>query len=475
MLKLVTTKCDSECMGENTGRKRSMAHNMHIPSHVKHSKYAISINHSLSCTHAVIPKIGHSESQPPSSVTVSVTAPPQAEKYHLENLSAELRRASDGKLQSKMDQRGKTITFRKLSSSTTYVAKAIATYPNKQVLSDPIQITTSSVPYFKTMCSLLIALLMLSLLVTALTFLILFQPVHVPAVTKYGLQGDTIVVSDFNSFGSASVTITECPEEGDDPRTLKAALVKKSNIIKYTANYTGTINGSATSRVSLLEDEYFLQDSFMAVSICLSSQYSPSGSSGSVVAFVFDSLDENQKFLLNETNGIDSSRYHKALQVGSTSRPICTWVNYTVASPAYYYLALDEYMLGTLAFSADLLLHEIYLNFSDYEDSEQHCSSVSEMQPCTFELHDSLKRKEYVLVSYICSRPEWFSPSTHACTKYKSNFYLKVIVPAALGTVTITSLLAFVLGVVLYKLVKKHALHESHEYVLLRSTANDGD
>ena len=435
------------------------------------------------------PEIDRSESQPPTcrSVTVSVTAPSQAEKYHLENLFAkiwrktkeELWQKNKGELQSQtvgMEQRGGSVTFHKLSSSTTYVAKAFASYPNKVVSSDPIQITTSSIPYCKIFFSLLVALLILGFLVS-LTFFTLFQQVHVPAVTKLGLQGDTIVVSDFNSFSLASVTITECPEEGDDPHNLEAALVKKSDLIKYTANYTGTTNGSAASRVSLLEDEYFLQESHIAVNICLSSAYSPleSSSSVSVFAFVFDSSDDNQKFLLNDIDGFHSSLYHKALPLGSISQPNCIWVNYSIASSAYYYLSLGEYTLGTLAYSADLHLHEVYLNFSDYEGSDHYCSSVSEKQPCTFELHDSLKRKEYILLSYICSRPEWFSPSTHACTKYKNNLYLKVIVPATLGTVTIVSLLAFVLGTLLYKCVKKRVLHRSHEYVLLRSTANDGD
>ena len=427
------------------------------------------------------PEIDQSESQPPkhNSVTVSVTVPPRADNYHLENLSAKLWRENEGELQSQtvqMDQRGGSVTFRKLSSSTMYVAKAFASYPNKVVSSDPIQITTLSVPYCKIFFSLLMALLFLGFLVS-LTFFVLFQQVHVPAVTKLGLQGDTIVVSDFNSFGLASVTITECPEEGDDPHTLKAALVKKSDIIKYVENYPGTINGSATSRVSLLDDEYFLQGSRMAFNICLSSPYSPlvSSSSVSVFAFVFDNSDDNQKFLLNETDGIYSSRYHKALQVGSTSQPICTWVNYSIASPAYYYLALDEYTLGTLAFSADLHLHEIYLNFSDYEGSEQYCSSVSEKQPCTFELYKSLKWKEYILLTYVCSRPEWFSPSTHACATFENNFYLEVIVPATLGSVSVSLIALFVGTALLYKCVKRRVLHNSHEYVLLRSTAKDTD
>ena len=432
------------------------------------------------------PEIDHSEFQKPTckSITVSVTTPPQADKYHLESLSAklwrkkdeELWRANEGELQSQtigMDQREESVTFRKLSSSTTYVAKAIATYSNKVVSSDPIQIATSSVPYCKILFSLLMVLLILGFSVS-LTFFVLFQRVHVPAVTKLGLEGDTIVASDFNSFGLASVTITECLEAGDDPHTLKAALVKKSDIIIYMGNYTGTINSSAAGRVSLLEDEYFLQGSSMAVNICLSSQYSPLESSRSVpvFAFVFDSSDDNYKFLLNETDGIHSSLYHKALQVGTTSKPICTWVNYSAASPAYYYLALGEYALGKLAYSADLYLHEKYLNFSDYEGSERYCSSVSELQPCTLGLHKRVERKDYFLVTYIRSRPPSFSPSTHVCAKFEKNFYLVVIVPATLGIVSV-SLVALIVSVVLYKFVKKRVLHKSHEYMLLRSTAND--
>ena len=403
------------------------------------------------------PEIDHSESQLPTrrSVTVSVTAPSQAEKYHLENLSAELRQASDGKLQSKMDQRGKTITFRKLSSSTTYAAKAIATYPNKQVSSDPIRVKTSTIPWCKIMCYLFMALLILSLLVPVVTFLKLFPPQYVPAATMLGLQGDTIVALDFASRGLGSVTITECPQEGDDPHTLKAALLKKSDIIKYMVNYTGTTNGSATSRVSLLEDEYFLQDSFMAVNICLSSPYSPlvSSSSVSVFAFVFDSSDDNKNFLLNKTDGFHSSLYHEALPVGSTSKPICTWVNYSIAISAYYYLSLSDYTLGTLTYSADLHLHEIYLNFSDYEGSEQYCSSVSEMQPCIFEICKGQERKEYnIVVTYIRVFPEWFTSSTHACTKY-SHSAVVFIVPVTLGTLFVLLITPFVVTVVikLYK------------------------
>ena len=439
------------------------------------------INHSLSYTHAVTPEIDGEFQKPTcNSITVSVTAPLQADKYHLENFSAklwrkkdeELWRANEGELQSQtigMDQREESVTFRKLSSSATYVAKAIATYPNKIVSSDPIQITTSSVPYCKILFSFLMVLLILGFSVS-LTFFILFKRVHVPTVTKLGLEGDTLVASDFNSFGLASVTITECPEAGDDPHSLKAALVKESDIIKYTINYTGTINSSAACRVSLFEDEYFLQGSSMAVNICLSSPLE-SSRSVPVFAFVFDSSEDNQKFLLNETDGIHSSLYSKVLQVGTTSKPICTWVNYSVASPAYYYFALGEYALGNLAYSADLYLHETYLNFSDYEASEQYCSSVSEMQPCILKLRESLKRKEYILVTYICSRPQWFSPSTHACAKFEKNFYLVVIVPATLGTVSL-SLVALVVSVVLYKCVKKRVLHESREYMLLRSTAS---
>ena len=424
--------------------------------------------------YAVTPKIDRCDSKMPTrnSITVSVIAPPQADKYHLENLSAELRRDDEEECQSQTIQEVKFKTFHNLSPSTTYVAKAIATYNgNKVVSSDPIQITTSSVPYFKMMCSLLIALLMLSSLATVLTFLILFQPVHVPAVTKYGLQGDTIVVSDFKSFGLASVTITECPQKGDNSHTLKAALVKKSDLITDVVNYTGTINGSAPSRVSLLEDEYFLQESYMAFNICLSSQHNPSESSSSVLAFVFDSSADNQNFLFYKTDGIHSSVYHKALQVGSISKPICTWVNYSIASPEYYYLSLGEYSLGTLAYSADWYLHKNYLNFSDYESSEQYCSSVSGKQPCTFKL-ESLQRKEYILMAYICSSTSWYSPSTHACAKFKKNISLVVIVPVTLGTVTV-SVFVFIVSFVLCKYVKKRLLHESYEYTRLHNVADD--
>ena len=430
-----------------------------------------------------------------NTITVSVTAPPQEDKYQPQNLSAELRRANAGKPSSwsqpdRTDQKGE-FTFLNLSSSTMYEAKAIATYDgNKVVSSDPIKVTTSSVPYRKIFFCVMVFLILVFLVgfVIALSiFLICFQPVHVPAVTQLGLQGDTIVVSEFNSFGLASVNITECPEAGDDPHTLKAALVKKSDIIIYMGNYTGTINSSAAGRVSLLEDEYFLQGSSMAVNICLSSQYSPQESSRpvTVFAFVFDSSDDNQKFLLNETH---SSVYSKVLHVGTTSKPICTWVNYSVASPAYYYFALGEYALGRLAYSADLYLHKTYLNFSDYEASEQYCSSISEMQPCPFELRESLKQ-EYMLVTYVCSRPQWFSTSTHVCAKFNNTLKVSIVViaPATLCTVTVfLIIIALVVGVVLWKrvkkCVKKRAQHESSENVpLLRGlshsviTADDDD
>ena len=355
-----------------------------------------------------------------------------------------------------MGQRGETATFHKLSPSTTYVAKAIATYPNKVVSSDPVTIATSRVPYRKI---LFYVFLFLGFLLS-LTFFILYQQDHVPAVTKLGLERDTIVASHFHSFGSASVTITECPEAGDDPHTLKAALVKK--IIIYTENYTGTINSSATGRVSLLEDEYFLQGSSMAVNICLSSPFQISTSTP-VFAFVFDSSDDNQKFLHNETDGIHSSLYNKVLQVGTISKPICTWVNYSVASPAYYYFALGEYALGKLAYNADLYLHEKYLNFSDYEGSERYCSSVSEMPPCTLELHKRVELKEYFLVTYIRSRPSSFSPSTHVCAKFHQSAV--VVITPCLLTVLLFLILALVIAVDLYKCVKKHGIvHRCHGY-----------
>ena len=414
------------------------------------------------------PKIDLSESQKAKrkSITVSVTAPPKADDYHLLHLSAEIRQANNMECQPRsipVDRRGETATFRNLSSSTTYEAKAIATYPSKVVPSDPIQSTTAKIPYCKYLLGVLIFVITVLLLVgfvVSLYYLHLFQSVHAPpAVTKFGQQRDTIVVSDFDSRGLASVNITECPEEGDDPHTLKAALVKKNDVIKYMKNYTGTINGSAADRVSLLEDEHFLQESHMAVNVCLSSPYSPleSSSSFSVFAFVFDSSEDNQNFLLNESDGFNSSVYYTALPVGSTSQPICTWVNYSIASPAYYYLSLGEYTLGALAFSADLHLHEIYLNITDYEGSEHYCSSVSEMQPCRFKLRDSLKRKEYVLVSYICSRPEWFSPSTHVCAKYTlTNFSVKVrIVKGTLGatSVLLIAVLVVLVSFLLYKCI----------------------
>ena len=284
-------------------------------------------------------------------------------------------------------------------------------------------------------CSIVSLITSIVITLVALILLIWFILVDEPADPKLGLEGDTIVVSDFKSFGLASVTITDCAKTGDNTHPLKAALVKKSNVIRHMMNNTGTMKGSVAHRVSLnlCEDKYFLQDSFMSANICLSSQYSPLESSRAVTVFtfVFDSLDDNANFLANKTDGNRSALYSKALQVGTTSKPICTWVNYSVPSPAYYYLALGEYPLGTLTYSADLYQHVMYLNFSDYKASEQRCSSVSEMQP--YELHKPLKHKEYFLVSYICSSVPPASLSTHVCAKFKKQLRCLIILIAVFG------------------------------------------
>ena len=308
----------------------------------------------------------------------------------------------------------------------------------------------------------------------SLVFFVLFQLVHVLTVAKYGVQGDTIVASDFNSFGLTSVTITECPDDLNNLE-FEAALVKKSDVITYMANYTNAFNGTATTRENLFyEDLYLLQESFMAVNICLSSNFSnwEISKSLTVLAFVFDNFDDNQKFLLGETDGIHSSVYYTALPVGSISKPICTWVNYSIASPAYYYLALGEYTLGTLAFSADRHLHEIYLNITDYEGSEQYCSSDSEMQPCKFEFHDILKHKEYILVTYIRFCP--ISPRAHICTK-QNKPAAAVIVPATVGAVSLLlMIILFVVCItVLYKCVKKRSMVGSHGYAPINLVGAD--
>ena len=266
---------------------------------------------------------------------------------------------------------------------------------------------------------------------------------EIPAVTKLGIQGDTIVVSDFNSFDLASVTITECPEEGDDPQSPMVSLVKKRDIITYETNDTAFINRTTLPypvRVNLLEDEYgiyLLRESFVAVNICLSSSWE---SCVTVLAFQFNNSHNYQKYLANETDGIHSSLYYRPLQVGSSSQPICTWVNYSVAAPAYYYLALGEYTLGNLTYSTNLYLQEVYLKFTDYEDSKQYCSSVTESQPCSFKL---LEQEEYTLLAYICFQDEPDSPSTHVCVTFNTN-PIFVIIPAVLGAFSAVILIVLI-------------------------------
>ena len=93
-------------MGPWRGRFSEHTHTLsHIPFQVKHlPTYIQCFKHSLSYVYAVTPKIEHSESQQPTcrSVTVSVTAPPQADKYHPESLSAKLwRKKRQGAMASK--------------------------------------------------------------------------------------------------------------------------------------------------------------------------------------------------------------------------------------------------------------------------------------------------------------------------------------------------------------------------------------
>ena len=390
----------------------------------------------------------------PNSIAVSVTVPPLADQYRLQNLSVQVWRENEEEPQPQtvsVHLRGGDVTIRNLSPLTTYEAKAIASYPNATVSSNTIEIKTSSDPYCKNVQILLgifLALLFLGCLVAFSTFLIVFQPIHVPGATKLGIRGDTIVVSDINSFGLASVTITECLEEGDDPQSLMASLVKKRDIITYEMNDTASINRTILPypvRVNLLEADYgiyLLQESFIAVNICLSSSWE---SSVTVLAFLFNNSDNYQKFLANETDGIHSSLYYSPLQVGSSSQPICTWVNYSVAAPAYYYLALGEYTLGNLTYSTNLYLHEVYLNFTDYEHSKQYCSSVSELQPCSFKLYESLKREEYILLTYVDFSEVPESHSTHVCAVFNKNHVFFVIIPAAFGAPSAVILIALII------------------------------
>ena len=388
----------------------------------------------------------------PNSIAVSVSAPPLGNQYHLQNLSVQVWQENEEEPHPPpvpVDLRGGDVTISKLLPSTPYLAKAIATYPSTTIASDTIRIKTSSYPYCKyvrILLCLVLALLLIGSLVSLSVFLIHFKPGHVPAITKLGVQGDTIVVSDFNSFDLTSVTITECPEEGDDPQSLMVSLVKKRDVITYETNDTAFINRTTLPypvRVNLLEDEYgiyLLRESFVAVNICLSSSWE---SSVTVLAFVFNNSDNYQKFLANETVGIHSSLYYSPLQVGSSSQPICTWVNYSVAAPAYYYLALGEYTLGNLTYSTNLYLHEVYLKFTDYEDSKRYCSSVTESQPCSFKLLANLEQEEYTLLAYICFQDEPDSPSTHVCVTFDTN-PIFVIIPAVLGAFSAVILIVLI-------------------------------
>ena len=280
------------------------------------------------------------------------------------------------------------------------------------------------------------------MLATSFVFLIHFGPGHVPDTKKLGIQEDTIILSDFTSHGLTSLTVTECLEEDDDPQSLMVSLVKNRDIKKYGKNDTGTFNKtlpSAAARVDLLDEYgiYLLQESLLAVNICLSSSWE---SSVTVLAFVFNNSDNHQNFIDNKTDGIHSSLYNRHLQVGSSSQPICTWVNYSVAAPAYYYLALAKYTLGNLTYSYNWYLYEVYLNFTDYEDSKHYCRSVSESDPCMFKLK-YLEQEKYILLAYIAFLDEPDSTSTHVCASFNTNHKI-VIIPAAFGLIICAAICA---------------------------------
>ena len=78
----------------------------------------------------------------PNSIAVSVSAPPLGNQYHLQNLSVQVWQENEEEPHPPpvpVDLRGGDVTISKLSPSTPYLAKAIATYPSTTIASDTIR------------------------------------------------------------------------------------------------------------------------------------------------------------------------------------------------------------------------------------------------------------------------------------------------------------------------------------------------
>ena len=394
----------------------------------------------------------------PTSATVTVSGPNQGNKYSLESLSVQLQEEGSQTPPISMnldDLKGGPATFANLSPSTEYIATATATYPNNtRVNSNPKYFSTSNCPWYKSKIIILCFitfLLSIAIVGTFLIFLILFQNIDVPAVSKRGISGDTIVVSDFNSFGLASFNVTECPGHGDYPHPLSTSLVLKGNIVKHVMNDTYTTNRTTMfnpPRMNILQDEYLIDGSLIEVDICLSS---PKQQTATVMAYIFNNLDNNDEFLSNQSDG-NSSSYSWTLPVGSASQAICTPVNYSVPDPAYYYLVLSEYAQGNLTYSYNVQLNVVYINISDYEESEYRCNSLPEILSCSAEFNESnsLKGKDYIMVTYINPVYETLPPDTHVCASFKKNKLFTITIPAILGPLSLLPIIIIIIVIIIH-------------------------
>ena len=419
----------------------------------------------------------------PTSATVTVSGPDQGGKYSLESLSVQLQEEgsqTQPKSKNLDDLKGGHATFSNLSPSTEYIATATATYPNNtRVDSDPKYFSTSSYPWYKTKRNILcfiMFLLSIAIVGTFLIFLIRFQIIDVPAVSKRGIAGDTIVVSDFNSFGLASFNVTECPGHGDYPHPLRTSLVLKGNIVKHVMNDTYTTNRTTMfnpPRMNVLQDEYLIDGSLIEVDICLSSRKQQTAT---VMAYIFNNLDNNDEFLSNQTDG-NSSLYSWTLPVGSASQAICTPVNYSVPDPAYYYLVLSEYTQGNLTYSYDVQLNVVYLNISDYGESEYRCNSSPEILSCSakFNESNSLKGKEYILVTYINPLYETLPPDTHVCASFKKSKLFTIIIPTILGLLSLLPVLIIIIIIIHFCCYKRYPVLRRMDYQLLTTVINRSD
>ena len=139
----------------------------------------------------------------PTSATVTVIAPNQGDKYSLQSLSVQLQEEGvqvnqTPSISVNVDLKGGPVTIPNLSPLTKYIATATATYPNNaRVDSDPKDCSTSNYPWYKsrrTILCFIMFLLFVAIAATCLTFRIRFHKINVPAVSKRGIAGDTIVV-----------------------------------------------------------------------------------------------------------------------------------------------------------------------------------------------------------------------------------------------------------------------------------------